>query len=370
MRRPIPRTCPTAVQSNGEDLTHWGQGGFVRHIVVAIVVLLGLTLPVRTSQACSCGDLFVATSIGAADTHDAGTPVVFLADGGGGDPVLLAFGEELEVRKTEIVNDALCGANVVAYLPVDPVEVGSTLSLVDPEREEWVNQISDDEWAEIRETPYFDRERYRYEYEMQVVEPRPRFEAQLSLRVSWESWWPHEFSGALCAANELLPYESRGIAHVEVEEASGSEIERPEFYVSARVLLPGGEAYQEVGSSDVDDEGRSRASVVVPLTHAGETPECVFVTVYDHFLEPVFEQEICGDPDSRDSWADAHAYETFTAQLRKLHWDPPVVESEASVGCSYAVPGDSRARSVRGSPFALLLALCAGLIAARRWSSM
>lgn len=331
-------------------------------------LLLGSTFHVESTQACTCSDVFVATSVGFANTHDVGAPVVFIADDWGGDPLLLVDGEQVEVRKTQIVDDALCGGDLVAYAPIVPVGVGAKLSLVDPYREEWVTQISEDRWAELKDNPYFDQEDYRYEYAMVVVEPREIYETDLSVRVSWESWWPQEFSGGGCAANELIPYESRGRAHVEVTQAFGSETRPPEFYVSARVLLPGGDAYQEVGSSYVDDEGRSRGGAAVPLTHADEVPECVFVIVYDHFLEPVFEKDICAEPHSRDSRADANAYETFTARLRELSGDLAMTESELSAGCAYVIHGKGRVPFGGSSMFGFWLALCVGLIVARRTS--
>jgi len=312
----------------------WGRLGRELGLVAALFVMVGLWS--RSAEACSCGVSTAIASWGPGDTHDRGSPILVWDDDPSHHVLSAGDGGELSVVRSEVRDDDFCGGSLYAYQPEETPAVGSTLSVVDVARQSWVDQISEREWAKIYADPDYDPADYRYAYWMKVVEPRPTFETQLQVSVYWDGWWPRPFADSICAAAALIPYDSRGSARVQVGQAYGDLNAPPEFYLAARVTLPGGEVFQTLGKRWVGDV--TQVWTDVPLTRPGDVPECVSVTVYDHLLRPVFEENICAGPDLLDSGADAGAWRKFTADLRALR---PALPSEPESpegslgGCSF-----------------------------------
>lgn len=237
-------------------------------------------------------------------------------------------GDELLAYEYErIVDDSLCGGDLLAVKLLSPVEVGDELSFVSPE----VAELA----ATYEEPPEWSLPR-----RLRLGPAQEAEDSDVSVSVLWTRSWPYEFSGAGCAANELSPH--TGYGEGRVFASSGSDVE---YYVSARVLLPNAQPYQHTGLSRFDvhynddrevqkAEGTS-ATVHVPLTDPSETPECIQVTVYDHRFTPIFDQEMCPE---EPVLGDAHAWATFSASLVALP-DFPEERDEVSVwggGCSLA----------------------------------
>lgn len=291
------------------------------------------------ATACKCARSLSLHSSGPGKTHDQGTPVIFTPNDQGTAPQLFAGDRQLDVEVRAIRSDAWCPGSLVGYSPAEKLELSETVRLVDPDEREVVMSFSEEQWEEIRKDPHFDEDRYVYEYPMEVVTPRAVSEVPIRVQVNWHRTYPWPFSEGLCGSysSKLAPYVSQGYADIRVEPSRDTEVRRREFYVSARVALPGGEEYQEVGSSVADEAGDSRSMVSVPLTADDDTPECVFVTVYDHFLEAVFEQEMCEDPELQTPDADASALAHFTATLRELPAaEPPNLSESQKTGCSHS----------------------------------
>lgn len=205
-------------------------------LVAAACFFLG-----RDAVACQCNRSLQLSSVGAEQTLEQGTPLLFTTYDDATAPKLYSNGRELKVNVRTIRSDAWCPGSLTAYFPTVELEPQTPILIVDPVVRESVRQIPEERWEEMRSDPHFDETRYVYEYPLKVTLPRPVLNVDLSVQIDWHRAYPWPYEDALCGgvSDMLRPYLSQGHLTIRVAPQRDAELQRPEFYVSARVRLPG-----------------------------------------------------------------------------------------------------------------------------------
>lgn len=225
-------------------------------------------------------------------------------------------------------SDGMCAPDLVAISVHETLALGEVLTVVSPDIRERAAEYQ----ASGAEEP-------EWMLPLRVHVGAEKIERPTNLRVdvTWVEYEPEEFSGAFCAANVLLPYQSLGFVRVEI--LSDDEVE---FYATVSVELPGGENYRETSTSrwiaDYSAEVRlpgSRLITSLPLTNVGDRSECFQLTVFDHRFDPVFAEEVCPADTTDPVVMTSLSFDALLAELPEFPEEK--ADGSRSGGCSMAL---------------------------------
>lgn len=323
--------------------------------------------------ACRCGGDFALLStserVGAHPPYelsvddevvlDAGSPILIRqANWFEQLPEVYFEGERAEYDVQRLSSDEPCASDLLVLDVAADLEEGDELTIVSPDLVVLAEGASD---ASV----------YESELVVRIGAEREELTTTLAVDVDWTLLPPFQFSEALCPSGILSPYEGQGQAHVSV-----ASLDEVEFHVSTSVVLPGGETYRQSNHSRYVveyEEGRplvssgSRAFVQAPLSNSSEEAECIHVSVFDHRMQAVFEDDVCPDDAASDAPGTSLSFEATLATVVELPDDALELQEEGVAGaegkgCTFSLSTDS-------PPFAwVVLGLAVGVSVRRRFT--
>jgi hypothetical protein len=251
---------------------------------------------------------------------DPSQPIVMLISRYLDTPIVYEGKQSLGYSLQRISYDSLCGADLVALTLEESPRPGSTLEIVSPllraraAAEESRGSTAD--WYSPIQVHFGSRNTLT--------------DTSVNVFVTWKRSWPSEFGS--CDSNALLEHQSHGSATVLVTSNDAVE-----FFATSRVVLRSGESYQVNDFSHWKtsfENGRphelsgSFLSHQIPLTHPGDSPECVEVTVYDSWFQVIFRESLCA---RTPYYEDPSQFKSFDARLAPL---PPMPLEEGNLAPS------------------------------------